>query len=135
MSLFYLHSSANRRLVSFSNSRFEQANPSYAREFVSQPIDVQAKYQDLEWQQRSRILEAKTSKDPNSKWAQLTGREIKQRNRYGNISPWANCRVRLNVPEGTNDYINASPIVLRCSKSGKERKYIATQVKSLPNRS
>jgi protein-tyrosine phosphatase len=31
------------------------------------------------------------------------------------------------VPEGQNDYINASPIILKSAKTGKERKYIAMQ--------
>src|ERR1700722_1727814 len=37
--------------------------------------------------------------------------------RYNNIYPWANNRVHLRVPEGYNDYINASPITL-VSSSG-----------------
>ena len=32
--------------------------------------------------------------------------------RYANIQPWLNHRVKLRVPEGKNDYINASPIAL-----------------------
>ena len=43
------------------------------------------------------------------------------RNRYLNVEPFANKRVKLRVAEGINDYINASPISL-----GK-RRYIATQ--------
>lgn len=43
------------------------------------------------------------------------------RNRYLNVEPYAQNRVRLRVNEGASDYINASPIQL-----GK-RKYIATQ--------
>lgn len=43
------------------------------------------------------------------------------RNRYLNVEPYAQNRVKLKVKEGVSDYINASPIQL-----GK-RKYIATQ--------
>jgi protein-tyrosine phosphatase len=40
-----------------------------------------------------------------------------------------NNRVKLKVPEGHNDYINASPIELKSTKSGAVFKYIATQVR------
>ena len=40
-----------------------------------------------------------------------------------------NNRVRLKVPEGYNDYINASPIELKSTKTGDVLKYIATQVR------
>lgn len=49
-----------------------------------------------------------------------------------NIQPWANNRVRLQVPDGSlHDYINASPIVLRSPLAPPERRpplqYIAMQ--------
>lgn len=43
------------------------------------------------------------------------------RNRYMNVEPYAQNRIKLKASEGVNDYINASPIQL-----GK-RRYIATQ--------
>lgn len=43
------------------------------------------------------------------------------RNRYLNVEPFAQNRIKLKVAEGVSDYINASPIQL-----GK-RRYIATQ--------
>ncbi|KAK4998634.1 tyrosine protein phosphatase 1 [Elasticomyces elasticus] len=58
---------------------------------------------------------------PPSQWARLTGDEILVRNRYANVEPYANNRIKLEVGHGISDYINASPIVL-----GK-RRYIATQ--------
>lgn len=56
-----------------------------------------------------------------SQWSRLTGDAIAARNRYMNVEPFAENRVKLDVGEGVNDYINASPIQL-----GK-RRYIATQ--------
>jgi protein-tyrosine phosphatase len=50
--------------------------------------------------------------------------------RYGNIQPYNNNRVRLQVPEGVPDYINASPIILKSPLNPNERpphKYIAMQ--------
>ena len=78
-----------------------------------------------------RITQGRTNKDPASPWAQDTTKEARLRNRYADIWPWANSRVRLKVPEGESDYINASPILLCCSKTDNEKKYIATQVRLL----
>lgn len=49
------------------------------------------------------------------------------RNRYANVDPYLNNRIRLKVPEGYSDYINASPIVLRNTKSDTVTNFIATQ--------
>lgn len=54
--------------------------------------------------------------------------EYAARNRYANVNPYRANRVKLEVPEGHDDYINASPIVLTTTKSGSELTYIATQV-------
>lgn len=87
--------------------------------------DVHAKFIDLEWQQRNRLLagtQPPTSpSDPPSRWARLSGDAVAARNRYLNVEPFAQNRVKLKVAEGLSDYINASPIQL-----GK-RRYIATQ--------
>lgn len=89
--------------------------------------ELHAKFIDLEWQQRNRLLEGSkhpaNPADPPSKYAQLSGDAVTARNRYWNIQPFAENRVKLDVPpdSGVSDYINASPIVL-----GK-RRYIATQ--------
>ncbi|OQO08010.1 hypothetical protein B0A48_06803 [Cryoendolithus antarcticus] len=84
-----------------------------------------AKFIDLEWGQRNRLLEGTKqpadSANPTSPWSRLTGDLITSRNRYADVSPFAQNRVKLHVAEGVNDYINASPIQL-----GK-RRYIATQ--------
>ncbi|KAK6443686.1 tyrosine protein phosphatase 1 [Oleoguttula sp. CCFEE 5521] len=84
-----------------------------------------AKFIDLEWGQRNRLLEGtKQPADPSkptSPWSRLTGDLFTSRNRYADVSPFAQNRVKLQVAEGVNDYINASPIQL-----GK-RRYIATQ--------
>ena len=86
--------------------------------------DVHAKFIDLEWQQRNRLLagaQAPLNSARPSQWSRLTGDAITARNRYLNVEPFAQNRIKLNVGEGVSDYINASPITL-----GK-RRYIATQ--------
>jgi protein-tyrosine phosphatase len=45
------------------------------------------------------------------------------------VNPYQANRVKLEVPEGYDDYINASPIILTTTKSKNELKYIATQVR------
>jgi len=56
----------------------------------------------------------------------VTGPHLRVLDRYVNIQPWQNNRVRLRVPEGEVDYINASPIVLRPTNrrrgAGKKKK-------------
>ena len=86
--------------------------------------DIYAKFIDLEWQQRNRLLAGAQSAMKTgqpSQWSRLTGETVAARNRYMNVEPFAGNRVKLDVGEGVSDYINASPIQL-----GK-RRYIATQ--------
>lgn len=74
--------------------------------------------------QRNRLLAgAQASANPSkpSQWTRLAGEAVVARNRYGNVEPFAQNRIKLNVADGASDYINASPIQL-----GK-RRYIATQ--------
>ncbi|KAF9731322.1 protein-tyrosine phosphatase [Paraphaeosphaeria minitans] len=94
--------------------------------------DIHQKFIDLEWEQRRRVLQGLQHQDGDpeqqpSQWARCTGDDVKDRNRYLNVDPYQSNRVRLLVPDGTNDYINASPVELRSSSSDKVLKYIATQ--------
>ena len=88
-------------------------------------LDIHTKFVDLEWQQRNRLLQgtqtaADASQTP-SQWSRPSKDAMSDRNRYVNVEPYANNRIKLRVAEGVSDYINASPI-----KLGK-RRYIATQ--------
>jgi protein-tyrosine phosphatase len=73
------------------------------------------------------------SNDPTHRWALETHPEGKASNRYLNVQAWANSRIRLKVPEGECDFINASPIVLEDSHTGAKTRYIATQVCGFPS--
>ncbi|KAF2869077.1 protein-tyrosine phosphatase-like protein [Massariosphaeria phaeospora] len=88
-----------------------------------------SRFIDLEWEQRKRLVQtAQTSdSDPPSQWARCSGEAVAVRNRYANVDPYQSNRVKLSVPEGQSDYINASPIVLESTKSKTILKYIATQ--------
>ncbi|KAF2008226.1 hypothetical protein P154DRAFT_479787 [Amniculicola lignicola CBS 123094] len=76
---------------------------------------------------RSRYPHQSNEGDQPSQWAKCGGEEVMNRNRYANVDPYQNNRVKLKVPEGHSDYINASPIVLEATKSKKITKFIATQ--------
>jgi protein-tyrosine phosphatase len=97
-------------------------------------IDIANKFIDLEWQQRHRIAagmqHGASNGDNPSPWSRvdpMQDADVLRRNRYLNVEPFASNRVRLRVPDGVSDYINASPIVLKQSVSGTEKRYIATQ--------
>ncbi|KAI5247098.1 hypothetical protein E4T42_06094 [Aureobasidium subglaciale] len=79
------------------------------------------KFNYIENLQRERLTEQYDNPEKETEWTRLTGNHIAYRNRYINVEPFANNRVKLNVAEGFNDYINASPIALG------PRHYIATQ--------
>ncbi|KAI5198591.1 hypothetical protein E4T39_06698 [Aureobasidium subglaciale] len=79
------------------------------------------KFNYIENLQRERLTEQYDDPERETQWTRLTGNHIAHRNRYINVEPFANNRVKLNVAEGFNDYINASPITLG------PRRYIATQ--------
>ncbi|KAK4077730.1 uncharacterized protein Triagg1_3424 [Trichoderma aggressivum f. europaeum] len=54
--------------------------------------------------------------------------------RYGSVSPWARNRVKVQVPENTSDYINASPITLTSSSPNQlPLHYIAMQGPTEPS--
>ncbi|KKY20185.1 putative protein-tyrosine phosphatase 2 [Diplodia seriata] len=89
--------------------------------------EITEKFEALGWQERKRIAEGALQTNSPSKWARVTGGLVAQRNRYLNVDPFAANRVQLKVPEGHDDYINASPIVVRSSKTGTAKNYIATQ--------
>jgi protein-tyrosine phosphatase len=72
--------------------------------------------------------QASTSQQPYE-YARCNTEEHAPRNRYANVDPYQANRVRLEVPEGHNDYINASPVVLVTTQTETPLKYIATQVR------
>ncbi|KAF2808969.1 uncharacterized protein BDZ99DRAFT_571817 [Mytilinidion resinicola] len=87
-------------------------------------VDIHQKFIDVEWEQRNRL--ARGVHDKESQWS-ICGIEMTNRNRYANVNPYQSNRVKLQVPEGHNDYINASPILLQSTASKKVTKFIVTQ--------
>lgn len=91
--------------------------------------DIHQKFMLLEWEHRRRIVQGtqQGESDQPSPYARCSGDDVVGRNRYVNVDPYQNNRVRLKVPDGHSDYINASPVELTSTKSGAVLKYIATQ--------
>ncbi|KAL4810531.1 protein-tyrosine phosphatase-like protein [Aspergillus unguis] len=111
-----------------SNPALEEGDSELLPSFLRQPvIEIHNKFEELEWMQRTRILEGSQASDPLHRWALDPSMEVRARNRYANVQAWANSRIHLQVPEGECDFINASPILLKDSVSQEERRYIATQ--------
>ncbi|KAH8903238.1 phosphatases II [Coniochaeta sp. PMI_546] len=84
--------------------------------------EILEKFSDLVWQERNRLALSSTNPSPSYRWARVTGPHLRVLDRYINIQPWQNNRVRLKVPEGGVDYINASPIVLYPTKKMRKKK-------------
>jgi protein-tyrosine phosphatase len=89
------------------------------------------KYAELVRLENERLAASKDA-PPDGEWARLDPDPVLDR--YSNIHPWANNRIHLKVPDGFNDYINASPVTLVSTsekqstiKTGIQDKYICMQ--------
>ncbi|KAL2186239.1 phosphatases II [Thermothelomyces heterothallicus CBS 203.75] len=74
--------------------------------------EIENRFSELVWRERNRLMLSVTNPSPDFRWARVTGPHLKTLDRYLNIQPWHNNRIKLRVPEGHVDYVNASPIVL-----------------------
>ncbi|KAK3698296.1 tyrosine protein phosphatase 1 [Vermiconidia calcicola] len=116
---------------SISSSSYPPSLPAFLRQSKAgrhhpqKHPHIHAKFIDLEWQQRNRLLQGAqqpaTSTTPPHRFSRLNPSLTATRNRYLNVEPYAQNRIKLRVADRLNDYINASPIQLG------GRKYIATQ--------
>ncbi|KAF2007645.1 phosphatases II [Amniculicola lignicola CBS 123094] len=77
-------------------------------------LDIRDQFARLEWEQRKRLLQATAvmSEDGPSKWTFPPAEITLGRDRFENVQPFEYNRVKMQVPEGENDYINASMIKL-----------------------
>ncbi|KAH6615619.1 protein-tyrosine phosphatase-like protein [Chaetomium sp. MPI-SDFR-AT-0129] len=79
--------------------------------------EMDRRFTELVWRERMRLRQSAANSSPDFRWAPVTGPHLKVLDRYLNIQPWNNNRIKLRVPEGHVDYVNASPIVLEPSPS------------------
>ncbi|KAL8376751.1 hypothetical protein RB595_007734 [Gaeumannomyces hyphopodioides] len=81
--------------------------------------EIENKFQDLTWLERERMLQSAQNPAPTFQFARVPSQvHVKRLDRYVNVQPWQNNRVRLQVPPGKPDYINASPICLSTTTGG-----------------
>ncbi|KAF1920388.1 protein-tyrosine phosphatase-like protein [Ampelomyces quisqualis] len=103
--------------------------PAFLRPGRRPELDVQ--WTRLETAQLERLRDGVQAQaggaDQHSGFARCNSAAHVARNRYVNVDPYQANRVRLAVPPGHDDYINASPIVLASTKSATPLRYIATQ--------
>ncbi|CAI4220023.1 unnamed protein product [Parascedosporium putredinis] len=91
------------------------------------------KFQEITWNERKRLAFGgcvlENADSPRSSPSSQPDLRRIGMDRYYNIKPWSHNRVKLLVPEGALDYVNASPIVLK-SPSDSELapfRYVAMQ--------
>lgn len=91
--------------------------------------EILSKFHEIVWRERTRLQSQILNPSPSNVWARYHPRSYPQYlDRYSNIHPWNNNRVRLRVPPGQVNYINASPIELHSpSTPGRVDRYIAMQ--------
>ena len=93
------------------------------------PTDIEHKFHDIVWLERERMMEGHTNPSRDFRFARVpSDLPIRALDRYTNIQPWYNNRVRLRVPAGHVDYVNASPVALPSpDDGGPPDRYIAMQ--------
>ncbi|GFP54835.1 hypothetical protein ACSS6W_002721 [Trichoderma asperelloides] len=93
--------------------------------------DIDIKFQELTWAERVRVSQGMRDDSlGDSRWTLYRHIETHEKmDRYVNIKPWAYNRVKLRVPEGEVDYVNASAITLTSPSdpSKPPLRYIAMQ--------
>lgn len=90
----------------------QNAQPKMPSFLTLKPHEIDLKFQEIVWLERNRMNSAASNPSPDFRWARVTG-DHRKLDRYMNIQPWENNRVRLHVPVGRQNYINASPITLK----------------------
>lgn len=110
-----------------ANGEYLQDGIPYPPFLMSSRADLNAKWLRLDWMQMDRLRDSAQAIDAEHQWARCNGDDYALRNRYANVDPYQSNRVRLDVPDGHSDYINASPVVLETTKSQTRLRYIATQ--------
>ncbi|KAG9250527.1 protein-tyrosine phosphatase 2 [Emericellopsis atlantica] len=100
---------------------------------------IDLKFEDLNWDERIRLSKGQANHPHHEwRWGSFKQTDVKERglmDRYVNIKPWNHNRVKLRVPDGHLDYVNASLITVR-PPPGNARpplRYIAMQGPTEPS--
>lgn len=98
---------------------------------INKQAELANRFQDILFEEAERVQQAERPPNETTKWAFTHGTGSAGKtgmDRYFNIKPWSHNRVKLNVPDGTHDYVNASPISVPASNDkAPTYKYIAMQ--------
>lgn len=130
--------SANSLLIPSSTPSTPSNGEAYIQDGTPYPAflrlgkgEQNAKWNRLEFAQIERMRDLTTAQQNGTvetyDFARCNGEQYAPLNRYANVDPYQGNRVKLDVPEGSLDYINASPVVLESTKTGEPIKFIATQ--------
>ncbi|KAK1248440.1 hypothetical protein MKX08_006660 [Trichoderma sp. CBMAI-0020] len=99
--------------------------------------DIDIKFQELTWAERVRVSQGmRDDGQADPRWTLYRHVDTYEKmDRYVNIKPWAYNRVKLRVPEGEVDYVNASAITLSSPSdpSKPPLRYIAMQGPTIPS--
>ncbi|KAH8819588.1 protein-tyrosine phosphatase-like protein [Xylogone sp. PMI_703] len=74
-------------------------------------FELHEKFAELQRLEEERLQEKPKGPNMDARWARLDVDRVLDR--YSNVQPWYHNRIQLQVPEGYNDYINASPVSLK----------------------
>ncbi|XWW99308.1 hypothetical protein V2A60_007317 [Cordyceps javanica] len=100
-------------------------------------LDLQNRFEDIQNKDNRRTNPATDLDDEGTVWSlyQSENGPVKSvMDRYCNIRPWSHNRVKLRVPDGAPDYVNASPIAVPPSEAeAPTLRYIATQGPTVPS--
>ncbi|KAF1993822.1 phosphatases II, partial [Amniculicola lignicola CBS 123094] len=94
--------------------------------------EIRAKFQDLEWEQRTRLMDAARAEpydlsEDTVRWSFPSEEQMANRNWYPPVRPFEFNRVILRVSKGKNDYINASKMKITPGYRKWNDDYIASQ--------
>ncbi|PHH76129.1 hypothetical protein CDD83_4312 [Cordyceps sp. RAO-2017] len=101
--------------------------------------EIDRKFHEITWAERLRLADAHRNQHVDDyRWGHYQQLDCAQRglmDRYSNIRPWNHNRVRLRVPDGEFDYVNASAVSLSSPSdpSLPPLRYIAMQGPTEPS--
>ncbi|RFU30982.1 hypothetical protein B7463_g5358, partial [Scytalidium lignicola] len=93
----------------------EYSPPQMPSFLLSSETELHQKFTELQRLEEERLQEKSKGSNLDTQWARLDVDRVLDR--YSNVQPWYHNRIQLQVPEGYNDYINASPIRLEPTAS------------------
>ncbi|OAA62923.1 protein-tyrosine phosphatase 2 [Cordyceps fumosorosea ARSEF 2679] len=115
----------------------EEPGPRIPAFLTQSDSELQERFQDLQKREGARAYPSTNPNEETMQWIVYQNENEQGRNvmdRYYNIRPWNHNRVKLNVPDGALDYVNASPVTVAATdEAAPTYKYIAMQGPTVPS--